>query len=172
MLRRVGTLSFRVTGTPGGPSPQLAAQLLATGGAVSPDGTRVVVRTYTDAYVWPVPGDDLAAALRGSPQVVPLPATRQGEAVTWTPDGSALLTRVRGRRRAVVQVPLPATTPPTPTPPRPRLRPAVRPAAHRDADGRGEDGLPQRRRGRPGGGAARGGRRSGGDALSRRRRDR
>ncbi len=112
VLRRVGSVSFRVTGTPGGPSPQLAAQLLATGGAVSPDGSRLAIRTYTDAYVWRVPGDDLAAALRGAPQVLPLAATKQGEAVTWSQDGTALLTSSEGVRAPVSEVAVPSAAPP------------------------------------------------------------
>ncbi len=107
VLRRVGSVSFRVTGTPGGPSPQVAAQLLATGGSVAPDGSRLVIRTYTDAYVWPVPGDDLVAALRGTPQVLPLPASKQGEAVTWSRDGSTLLTSSEGVRAPVFEVAAP-----------------------------------------------------------------
>lgn len=107
VLRRVGSVAVRDTGTEGGPSPQFAARLLATGGAVSPDGRRLVVRTYTDAYVYDVPGDDLAQAFRSRPVVVPLPETRQGEAVTWTRDGSALLTSSEGRGAPVHEVALP-----------------------------------------------------------------
>ena len=106
-LRRVGAVRVRPTGTPGGPAPQAAAQLLVTGGAVSPDGRRLALRTYTDAYVYDVRGDDLVAALRGVPRVVPLPATSQGEAVTWTRDGSALLTSSEGPRAPVHRVPVP-----------------------------------------------------------------
>ena len=34
---------------------------MATGGAVSPDGRLLALRTYTDAYVWPLQGSDVAA---------------------------------------------------------------------------------------------------------------
>lgn len=111
VLRRVGGLTLRGTGTPGGPDIGGLAQVLATGGAVSPDGRRVVVRTYTDAYVWQVPGDDLAAALRGRPTVLALPETRQGEAVTWSRAGDALLTSSEGRGAPVWQVAVPAALP-------------------------------------------------------------
>ena len=108
VLRRVGGFAPDSTGTPGGPDPVVAARLLVTGGAVSPDGSRLVLRTYTDAYVFAVPGDDLVAALRGTPAVVALPASPQGEAVTWTRDGKALLTSSEGAGTAVDRVPVPA----------------------------------------------------------------
>ncbi len=56
-----------------------------TDGSVSPDGSRFVLRDYVDALVYPgmPPG--------GRPTRVYLPYQLQGEAVTWTPDGAALL---------------------------------------------------------------------------------
>jgi hypothetical protein len=91
-LRKVATLSFPLTGTAGGPVGA-ASQLLVTGGAVAPDGSRLVLRTYTDAYLWTIPDGDVAAALREDPvRRIALPATEQGEAVTFTPDGRSLLT--------------------------------------------------------------------------------
>ncbi len=130
VLRHVGSLPVGTTGTPGGPDIGAVAQTLVTGGAVSPDGRRLVLRTYTDAYVYEVPGDDLVAALAGTASVLPLPETRQGEAVTWTRDGAALLTSSEGVEPPVhrVAAPLPttatqpATAPPAtarPTTPRP-----------------------------------------------------
>jgi hypothetical protein len=66
---------------------------LITGGAVSPDGTRAVLRTYADAYEFDVTGGDVAAAIiTGTPRVTPLPGEPQGEAIAYTPDGSGLLT--------------------------------------------------------------------------------
>lgn len=108
VLEPVVPVAVRATGTPGGPPPHRVAQLLVTGGAVSPDGRRLALRTYTDAYVYEVPGDDLVAALRTEPRVLPLPATPQGEAVTWTRDGTALLTSSEGARAPVHLVPVPA----------------------------------------------------------------
>ena len=112
VLRRVGAVRLSITGTEGGPQPQTVAQLLVTGGAVSPDGRRLVVRTYTDAYVYEVPGSDLADAFDGEPIVLPLPATPQGEAVTWTRDGAALLTSSEGEGAPVHRVEVPARTRP------------------------------------------------------------
>jgi hypothetical protein len=58
---------------------------LVTGGAVSPDGTRYVLRDYVNAIIYEFPpiGTELAR--------IDLPLQPQGEAVTWTADGSALL---------------------------------------------------------------------------------
>jgi hypothetical protein len=58
---------------------------LITDGAVSPDGSRYVLRDYLDARIF-----------RGLPvgtlqSVVPLPFQPQGEAIAWTADGRALL---------------------------------------------------------------------------------
>ncbi|HTJ34014.1 MAG TPA: hypothetical protein VL738_12355 [Dactylosporangium sp.] len=66
---------------------------LITGGAVSPDGTHAVLRTYSDAYEFDVTGGDVAAAIiGGTPRVTPLPGEPQGEAIAYTPDGTSFLT--------------------------------------------------------------------------------
>ncbi len=105
VLTRVGQLRIGFTGTAGGPERAgPAAQVLVTGGDVSPDGRRVVIRTYTDAYVYEVPGDDLAA----TPTVIPLPTAPQGEAITWTPDGTALVTAGEGIGTPVYETPAPS----------------------------------------------------------------
>jgi len=95
-LELVASVPFRPTGTPGGPGAGGLAQLLVTGGDIAPDGSRVVLRTYTDLHEWSVPGEDLAAAFDGRRSVSPLPQTRQGEGVTYTPDGSAVLLSTEG----------------------------------------------------------------------------
>jgi hypothetical protein len=100
-LRKVAGLQLTPTGTPGGPAG-VVGQLLVTGGAVSPDGTRIVLRTYTDAYLWRADDGDVARALAaGRPVRLPLPPTAQGEAVAFTPDGRSLLTSTEGRPAAV-----------------------------------------------------------------------
>ena len=68
-------------------------RLVITGGAVSPDGRRVALRTYADAFEFDVPADDLVRAVTdGSPRVIPLPDEPQGESVAYSSDGRALLT--------------------------------------------------------------------------------
>jgi hypothetical protein len=105
----IGSIDFAFTGTPGGPNP--VGQLTATGAGMSADGTLLAVRTYTDAYLWPV-GDDrigtaldrIGAALRRPPVRVPLPAQPQGEGIAV--DGHALLIDSEQRGSAVYRVPL------------------------------------------------------------------
>jgi hypothetical protein len=69
----------------------LVRSLWVTGGDISPDGQRVVLRTYTDAFEWTVTGHDLAAAVRSKPEHLLLPETLQGEAAAYTQDGKAIL---------------------------------------------------------------------------------
>lgn len=106
-LRKVTTLRFRPTGTPGGPVG-VVSQLLVTGGAVSPDGTRLAVRTYTDLYLWTVRDGDIGEALRsGHPTRVALPEEKQGESVAFTPDGRSVLTTSEGLPAPVHQITVP-----------------------------------------------------------------
>jgi hypothetical protein len=76
--------------TPGGPIGGLGTRTV-TGGAVSADGRVVALRTYTDAWLFPVPdGGGVADALRGTPVQVPLPGEPQGEALAFAADGTLL----------------------------------------------------------------------------------
>jgi hypothetical protein len=69
------------------------ARLVITGGATSPDGTRVVLRTYTDAFEFDVPDGDVSAAITdGTPRITPLPDEPLGETITYSPDGETFLT--------------------------------------------------------------------------------
>lgn len=105
-LRRVASVSLLPTGTPGGPAGT-AGQVVVTGGAVSADGRLVVLRTYTDAYVWAAPDGDVPAALSsGDRRRIALPETPQGEAIAISPDGRSLLTSTEGLPGPVHQVPL------------------------------------------------------------------
>ena len=64
-----------------------------------------VVRTYTDAYLWRVAGDDVAAALRRAPFRFALPLEQQGEGIAF--DGDRLLVDSEGLASPVYAVPLP-----------------------------------------------------------------
>jgi hypothetical protein len=103
-LRRVAAIRFSMTGTPGGPSA--IGQLTATGAGMSADGRLLAVRTYTDAYLWPVSGGDIAAALRGSPIRLALPEQRLGEGVAV--QRSTLLVDSEGVGSTVYAVPTPS----------------------------------------------------------------
>jgi hypothetical protein len=67
------------------------AAVLVTGGAVSPDGSHVVLRTYSEAWEWDITDGNIADAFRALPRKVTLPVTRQGEAITYASDGSGFL---------------------------------------------------------------------------------
>jgi hypothetical protein len=113
-MERVGTVNFTLTGTPGGPVGR-AGQLMATGGAVSRDGTLLALRTYTDAYVWPLSGSDVAGALAGAPVRVPLPEEPQGEAISFATDDRRLVVSGEGLPADVTVVSAAVTPTPTPT---------------------------------------------------------
>ncbi|GIF13864.1 hypothetical protein FHX34_105367 [Actinoplanes teichomyceticus] len=109
-LRRAGEVAvpFTTTGNPF----SLAGRLVITGAAGSPDGTRVVLRTYADAFEYTVTGGDVVAALTsGAPRQIALPDEPQGEAVAYTADGTALLTVSEGARPVLRRYPLPAASP-------------------------------------------------------------
>ncbi|WP_254790620.1 hypothetical protein [Blastococcus tunisiensis] len=109
-LAKVASVNMTLTGTPGGPVGR-AGQLLVTGGAVSGDGLRLALRTYTDAYVWPLAGNDVVGALSAEPVVIPLPDSPQGEAITFAADGQSLLVASEGLPSDLTRVPLtPAAT--------------------------------------------------------------
>ncbi|MEU4336343.1 hypothetical protein AB0F59_17220 [Micromonospora lupini] len=66
---------------------------VVTGAANAPDGRRVVLRSYADAFEYDVAGGDVVAALTGgTPRVTPLPDEPQGESITYSRDGRSLLT--------------------------------------------------------------------------------
>lgn len=87
-LEKVTTVRLTSTDTPGGPVPGLVGSVTVTGAATSADGTAIALRTYTDAYLFPVRDGDVVGALAASPVRVPLPNEAQGEAIAFQPDGS------------------------------------------------------------------------------------
>ncbi|MET8151509.1 hypothetical protein ACIBSW_20275 [Actinoplanes sp. NPDC049668] len=90
-LRRAGSVAVPLT-TTGNPY-SLPGRLVVTGGAVSPDGRRAVLRTYADAFEFDVPdGDVVRAITAGTPRIIALPDEPQGESVAYRGDGTALLT--------------------------------------------------------------------------------
>jgi hypothetical protein len=103
-MTKVRQLGLTLTGTPGGPVGR-AGELMVTGGAVSGDGQLIALRTYTDAYVWPLSGSDVAGALAGEPVRVPLPEAPQGEAIAFAANNRDLLVAGEGLPSPVVQVP-------------------------------------------------------------------
>ena len=74
--------------------------ILVTGGAVSPDGLHLALRTYNEAWEYDAADGRLVEALRDLPRKVALPETKQGEAISYTSDGKAFL--VAGEQLAPV----------------------------------------------------------------------
>jgi hypothetical protein len=90
-MKRVGEYSLTATGTSNPFS--IAGRLVVTGGANSPDGSRVVLRTYADAFEFDVTGGDVVKAITtGKPRITALPDEPQGESITYSPDGASFLT--------------------------------------------------------------------------------
>ncbi|MDT7786718.1 MAG: hypothetical protein QOF58_5137, partial [Pseudonocardiales bacterium] len=81
------------------------------------------LRTYTDAYLYPVPDGDILKALSGDPVRIPLPGEPQGEAIAFDPDGTLLSasegagTPIRAVAGAAALAKPPAPTTTTPPPP-------------------------------------------------------
>ena len=73
----------------------------ATGGDISPDGSRVVIRTYLAAYEWRVAGGDVVGALTsGRSAATPLVSSEQGEGIAYV-DDDTLVTTAEGEGAAV-----------------------------------------------------------------------
>lgn len=70
-----------------------------TAGDFSPGGNNLVLRDYTQAFVYPT--------LTDTPKLLPLPSQSQGESVTYTQSGSALLAGSEGTDSRVCRVTLP-----------------------------------------------------------------
>jgi hypothetical protein len=110
-LERAAAVNFTLTGTEGGPVGR-AGQLMATGGAVSRDGTMIALRTYTDAYVWPLSNSDVPTALAGTPVRIALPPAPQGEAISFSADDRQLVVAGEGLPGDVTLVPATAALEP------------------------------------------------------------
>ncbi|MFN3653531.1 MAG: hypothetical protein ACK47B_28465 [Armatimonadota bacterium] len=95
-MTKLASIQFDQFGETEGSKRDPSGSRLATGADISPDGERIVIRTYTDAWEWRVKGDDVAAAFRIRPKQVPLPALRGGEAIAYSRSGDALFVTVEG----------------------------------------------------------------------------
>jgi hypothetical protein len=104
MLRATG--EFSIPGTSTSNPYNLAGRFVLTGGTNSPDGTKVALRTYADAFEFAVTDGAVIAALTGGkPKIVALPDEPQGEAIAYTQDGSALVTASEGNKPDVLRYP-------------------------------------------------------------------
>lgn len=78
---------------------------LTTGGSVSSDGARAIVRTYKEAWEWWIGGGDLDDVWEDAPLKVELPRRKQGEAIAFTADGQYLLTTTEGEGGRLDRIP-------------------------------------------------------------------
>lgn len=70
---------------------------LITGGAVHPQAKGVLLRTYTNAFYYPMgPDQTVAQALTGPACEVPNAIETQGEAIEWTKSGTGYMTVSEG----------------------------------------------------------------------------
>ncbi|WP_246606181.1 hypothetical protein [Paractinoplanes toevensis] len=90
-LKKVGELTVNATETAGNPYARIGNKTI-DGAAIAPGGSKVVLRTYTDALEWDVTGGDVLAALKGKPRTTGLPNETLGEAITYSQDGSLFYT--------------------------------------------------------------------------------
>ncbi|MFI0796549.1 proline-rich domain-containing protein [Micromonospora rubida] len=89
-MTRAGDVSLPKTNTPN--LLNTIGRVAVTGAARSPDGTKVVLRTYADAFEYDVSNGDIVGALTGGkPRVTPL-MDPFGEAISYTPDGKSFVT--------------------------------------------------------------------------------
>ncbi|MGE5827833.1 MAG: hypothetical protein ACM30G_05630 [Micromonosporaceae bacterium] len=90
-MEKVGEFTPQRTGTS---NPLLAVgNTPVTGAAKSPDGSKVVLRTYSDAYEFDVPDGDIVKAITtGTARITPLPDEPQGESITYSADGKNFVT--------------------------------------------------------------------------------
>ncbi|WP_112700130.1 hypothetical protein, partial [Micromonospora noduli] len=89
-MRKAGEITLPKTQTEN--TLNTFGRIAITGASRAPDGSRVVLRTYADAFEFDVTGGDIVGALTTvKPRVTPL-ADPFGEAISYTSDGKSFLT--------------------------------------------------------------------------------
>jgi hypothetical protein len=71
---------------------EIAQLALVTGATTSPDGKRVTIRTYFTALELARSGGSFETLFSATPQTIKIPLEQQGEAISYTSDGKALVT--------------------------------------------------------------------------------
>lgn len=97
IMRRVATLDFRLLASVG-----VGGFIWTTGGDIAPDRSQVVVRTYEEAFEWPVGDAPLEEVFTTPPERFPL--IDLGEAICYSTDGRALITTAEGARAPVYRL--------------------------------------------------------------------
>ena len=88
-------------------SEPLTGSANTTAGDFSPLGDQLLIRTYSDAWMWLRDGSEsLADALAGEACDAVAPSENQGEAIAYTPDGSGYVTISEGTGSPILLTPL------------------------------------------------------------------
>ncbi|MDG1483136.1 MAG: PKD domain-containing protein [Myxococcota bacterium] len=88
-------------------SEPLTGSANTTAGDFSPLGDQLLIRTYSDAWMWLRDGSEsLADALAGEACDADAPSEDQGEAIAYTPDGSGYITISEGTGSPILLTPL------------------------------------------------------------------
>jgi hypothetical protein len=120
-LTKVGDFTPVATGTDTPLTPAIG-NVVVTGAAKSPDGSKVVIRTFSDAYEFTVGADNdiVKAITTTTPVITPLPSEPSGRAITYSSDGKSFLTMSATSKPALLQytpfVPPPASAGPSSNP--------------------------------------------------------
>jgi hypothetical protein len=78
---------------------------LITGGDVHPGGRGVLIRTYSDVWLFPqAQGMSVVDALLGTPCAEPAPNDSQGEAIGWLASGAGYMTTSEGANAPIHRV--------------------------------------------------------------------
>ncbi len=78
---------------------------LITGGDVHPGGRGVLLRTYSDVWLFPqAPGMSVVDALLGTPCAEPVPSESQGEAIGWLASGAGYVSTSEGANAPIHRV--------------------------------------------------------------------
>jgi hypothetical protein len=78
---------------PGHAIDRISNLMMVTGAAASPDGTRVIVRSYfTAVEITKNPSGPFETIFNNTPQIIKIPFERQGEAISYTPDSKSIVT--------------------------------------------------------------------------------
>ena len=83
-------------------SAPLSGSASTTAGAFSPNGDKILIRTYSHAYMWTrSDGQSVAEALSGPPCDVHAPDEPQGEAICFSADGAGYITISEGSHQPI-----------------------------------------------------------------------
>jgi hypothetical protein len=78
---------------------------LLTGGDISPDGKRVILCDYTGAYELTLPENaaNFDEIWKQKPEMVDIGDRKQGEGVTYSPDGTSIFATSEGKNSPVIE---------------------------------------------------------------------